>query len=91
MDSKEKFGDKLTLINGDGEEVEFDVAAGINYEDDFYLILVPTNLPDAPDNEAYIFKYIEKENDDPDYELIVDNDIIDGVFEIYTKLLEEDE
>ena len=63
-------------MNDEGEEVEFDVIAGINYKDDFYLILLPTSIPNAPEDEAFVFKCTEYEDGDAEYEFIDDDEIL---------------
>lgn len=91
MNTNDEFENKLTLVNDEGEEVEFDVIAGINYKDDFYLILLPTSIPNAPEDEAFVFKYTEYEDGDAEYEFIDDDEILDGVFKIYEQLLNDEE
>lgn len=87
----ENNNEKITLVNDEGLEIEFDVVAGINYNEDFYLIMCPNNLEDVEDDEAFVFKYIEYENGDVEYEYVDDDETLDAVFKIYEELIEEEE
>lgn len=87
----ENSNDKITLVNEEGLEIEFDVVAGINYNEEFYLIMCPNNLEDVEEDEAFVFKYIEYEDGDVEYEYVDDDETLDEVFKLYEKLIEEEE
>lgn len=87
----ENNNEKITLVNDEGLEIEFDVVAGINYNEEFYLIMCPNNLEDVEDDEAFVFKYIEYEDGDVEYEYVDDDETLDAVFKIYEELIEEEE
>ncbi len=87
----ENSNDKITLVNDEGLEIEFDVVAGINYNEEFYLIMCPNNLEDVEEDEAFVFKYIEYEDGDVEYEYVDDDETLDEVFKLYEKLIEEEE
>lgn len=91
MEKNNAFEDNITLVNDEGKEIEFEQIAGINYKDDFYLILSPIGLEGVEDDEAFVFKYTEFEDGDAEYEFIDDEEILNAVFEIYEKLLDEEE
>lgn len=91
MEKNNAFEDNITLVNDEGKEIEFEQIAGINYKDDFYLILSPIELEGVEDDEAFVFKYTEFEDGDAEYEFIDDEEILNAVFEIYEKLLDEEE
>ncbi len=81
----------ITLVNDAGEEVDFIEIAGILYGDGFYVILQPVELLEGMgEDEALVFQVTEAE-DGNKFEMVMDDDIIDGVFEEYNRLLDEQE
>lgn len=82
--------DVITLTNADGEEVDFIEIAGIAYNSEFYAILQPVELLEGmADDEALVFRVSKTETDEDKFEIVLDDEIIDGVFEEYNKLLDE--
>lgn len=82
--------DIVTLINGDGEEVDFLQIAGIAYKGKFYAILQPVELTDGmDDDEALVFEVRRGKDGEDNFEIELDDDIIDAVFEEYNRLLDE--
>lgn len=81
----------LTLVTENGEEVDFIQIAGIEYEDRFFIILQPVELLEGMgEDEALVFEVIEAEEGNK-FEIVMDDDIIDAVFEEYNRLLDEEE
>lgn len=81
----------ITLVTENGEEVDFIQIAGIEYEDRFYIILQPVELLEGMgEDEALVFEVIEAEEGNK-FEIVMDDDIIDAVFEEYNRLLDEEE
>ena len=81
--------DVLTLAGPDGEEVDFIEIAGISLGDKYYSILQPVELLDGmEEDEALVFEVTEGEEGD-NFQLVLDDDIIDQVFAEYDKLLDE--
>ncbi len=81
----------ITLVTENGEEVDFIQIAGIEYEDRFYIILQPVELLEGMgEDEALVFEVIETEEGNK-FEIVMDDDIIDAVFEEYNRLLDEEE
>ena len=79
----------ITLCDADGNDIDFIEIAGIAYNGSFYVILQPVELPDGMSNdEALVFEVSQGHNTDS-FELVLDDEIIDGVFEEYSKLLDE--
>ena len=71
--------DRVTLTTEEGEDIEFDIVSEIALGDEFYAIMQPVKpLEGVADDEALVFKIIEGE-----YELVVDDDILDSVFDSY--------
>lgn len=82
--------DIVTLLSADGEEIDFVEIAGIAHKGNFYAILQPVELLDGmEDDEALVFKVSRGENGEDKFEIELDDEIIDAVFEQYNKLLDE--
>ena len=82
----------ITLLNENGEEIDFIIAAGIAYGGKFYLILQPVELlPGMEEDEALVFEVKRQADGTDSFTLELDNAIIDAVFEEYNRLLDEAE
>ena len=82
--------DIVTLLSAEGEEIDFVEIAGIAYKGSFYAILQPVELLDGmDDDEAFVFEVKAKEDGNSDFEIVLDEAIIDEVFEKYGNLYEE--
>lgn len=76
--------DIVTLRSQTGEDIDFIEIAGIAYEGSFYAILQPVQLLDGmADDEALVFKVVRGEDGNDIFEIVLDDNIIDGVFEQY--------
>ena len=84
--------DGIVLLQGaDGEEIEFEEIASIVYNDGYYKILQPVELPEGmEDDESLVFEVIEEE-EGLRYSLVLDDEVIDGVFAEYNALVDEAE
>ena len=57
----------------------------------FYAILQPVELMEGmDDDEALVFKVTRDRNGEDQFEIELNDDIIDGVFEEYNRLLDEE-
>ncbi len=84
--------DIVTLLSADGEEVDFVEIAGIAHKGNFYAILQPVELLEGmDDDEALVFKVTRGADGEDNFEIEMDDDIIDAVFEEYNRLLDEAE
>lgn len=84
--------DVITLTSKNGEETDFAEIAGINYRGGYYSILQPVELSDGmDDNEALVFKVTRGGNGKDNFEIELDEKIIDAVFAEYNRLLDEAE
>ena len=89
---EEEDDDIITLLSSDGEEVDFVEIAGIAYKGEFYVILQPVELLDGmEEDEALVFKVKRGEDGEDKFEIELNDDIIDAVFEEYNRLLDEAE
>ena len=84
-------GNNVILLDGKGEEHEFEQVAIVPLADSTYVILRPINDPRVKEGEAVVF-VIQLYEDDLEYYLdVVENeDILDAVFEAYTKMYQEE-
>lgn len=88
----EEDDDVITLLNADGDEVDFIEIAGIAYKGNFYAVLQPVELVDGmEEDEALVFKVTRDEDGEDHFEIELDDDIIDAVFDEYNRLLDEAE
>ena len=81
--------DVVTLKSADGENIDFIEIAGIALNGKFYAILQPVELlPGMGDDEALVFQVERTEDGEDKFTIIVDDEIVDKVFEEYYKLLD---
>lgn len=84
--------DIVTLTAEDGEEIDFVEIAGIAHEGKFYAILQPVELLEGmEEDEALVFEVSKDEGDNDKFSIVVDDDIIEAVFEQYNELLDNAE
>lgn len=80
--------DIVTLIGEDGEEIDFVEIAGIAYRGNFYAVLQPVELLDGmTEDEALVFKVAKGQNGEDNFEIEIDETIINAVYDEYLKLL----
>ena len=81
----------ITLVTENGEEVDFIEIAGIELGESFYVILQPVELLEGMgEDEALVFEIVENEEGNK-FEIVMDDETIDAVFEEYNRLLDEEE
>lgn len=85
--------DPIQLFNEKGELVEFDQIAIIPKEEKTYAILKPiAEMEGLAADEALVFEINEPTADSFEYlALVTDIDLIDAVFDVYDKLMDEEE
>ena len=87
----ENNADRIVLYNNKGEALEFEQVAVIPYEGVVYIILHPvTKLEGLGEGEGLVFVIEEDEVEGEIMKLVVDEGIIDAVFDIYDRLVEEE-
>lgn len=69
----------MTLINEDGEEVEYEFIDSITYENAEYVVLLPVEQEVC---EAVILA-VESDGDMENYVAVDDEDILSAVYEIF--------
>ncbi len=83
--------DNIILYDEDDNAVEFEQAAVIPMDDSVYVILVPvTPMEGVGEDEGVVFVIEEDEDGEAVLSLVVEDDVIDAVFDEYDSLLEED-
>ena len=79
--------DIVTLLSANGEEVDFVEIAGIAYRGRFYAILQPVELLEGmDDDEALVFEVTRAPNGSDNFNIVLDDRIVDAVFKEYNKL-----
>ena len=92
MLDEEYADDIVTLMTESGEEVDFVEIAGIAHNGKFYAILQPVELLEGmDDDEALVFEVVRNADGSDGFNVVLDDEIIDAVFEEYNRLLEEAE
>lgn len=83
--------DNITLVDEQGNEVEFQQIAIIPYNETIYCLLVPVNgLPGVANDEFLVFYlYEDEDTDDAVLKVCVDEEIIDELYKQYLQMLEE--
>ena len=90
--SEEYGNDFVTLIDEDGNEVEFEHIDTVEYEGVTYLAFIPAELSVEEDAEVVIMQVVTDENGEELLEGVEDDDIADAVFNIVMEPAEaEDE
>ena len=90
--SEEYGNDFVTLIDEDGNEVEFEHIDTVEYEGVTYLAFIPAELSVEEDAEVVIMQIVTDENGEELLEGVEDDDIADAVFNIVMERAEaEDE
>ena len=80
--SEEYGNDFVTLIDEDGNEVEFEHIDTVEYEGVTYLAFIPAELSIEEDAEVVIMQVVTDENGEELLEGVEDDDIADAVFNI---------
>ena len=88
----ENNNDNVILYNEQGDPVEFEQIAVIPYGEQVYIILHPvTQLDGVSEDEGLVFIIGNDDDGTERLNLVVEEDIIDAVFSIYDRLVEEAE
>lgn len=94
MENKNFFEDDeiVTLTGADGVDVEFVEIADIELDGKLYSILEPVDIPEGEEEVIpLVFKVTPTNNDEATYEIVMDDKIVEAVFNEYDRLIEEAE
>ena len=84
--------DIIVLNTADGEEVEFLEIAGIAHAGNFYAILQPVELLEGMDEgDALVFRVTKDSDGNDNFEIELDDEVLDAVFSEYNRLLDDQE
>lgn len=87
---EEEYEDIITLSTPDGEEVDFTEIATVEFEGELYVIMQPVELFEGmEEDEALVFSVTDENDEDSRFDVVTDERIVNGVFEEYNKLFEE--
>ena len=82
--------ENIVLYDETGKEVEFEQIALIPLEERSYVILKPLDCAAAGigEDEAVVFEILETDSE-TQLTVVQDDDVIDAVFQVYERLLDE--
>ncbi len=81
--------DPIILYGEDGQEIAFEQIALIPLNERLYVIMQPVELLEGmADDEALVFE-ITEQDDEPVLSVVLDDEVIDAVFEKYDILFAE--
>lgn len=76
----------ITLYDDNNNAVDFNEVAVVEYQGDFYALLQPVEPMDGlGEDEAIIFKVIQKDDETDEFEPVTDEGVLDAVFNEYLK------
>ena len=80
----------ISLYSNTGEKIDFVEIAVIAHKGGYYVILQPVELlPGMSDDEALVFKLGKNKDGSDKYEIEMNDEIIDAIFEKYARLYDE--
>ena len=81
----------IVLTDEDGNDVEFEFCASVEYEGNEYVVLLPT---EDDDGEVVILQVMEDENagedDEATYVGVDDDDVLQAVFDLFKEQAGDD-
>ncbi|MBD5132265.1 MAG: DUF1292 domain-containing protein [Clostridiales bacterium] len=76
----------ITLYDDNNNPVDFNEVAVIEYEGEFYALMQPVEpMEGLGEDEAIIFKIIQKDDDTDEFVPVTDESVLDAVFNEYLK------
>lgn len=89
MDDEIEFLDEpeiVVLKGADGQQVELNLLAEIDYGDAVYAILQPSDLKDMQEDEVFVFEVEENERGERNYRPVEDKEFAQTVIDDYNEL-----
>ena len=82
----------IELFDEDGNSVEFDHIATVEYEGEYYIVLAPvSDDPEEEEDDGVVIMHIEQdENGEDCYVGVTDPELEQNVFETYLEWIEEE-
>lgn len=82
----------ITLLDDDGNEVDFYEVACVELDNEFYALLQPAEeIEGVADDEALIFKLVEEDDENDLFVPVEDPDLLQRVFDEYVKATADQE
>ena len=76
----------ITLYDDKNNPVDFNEVAVVEYQGDFYALLQPVEpMEGLGEDEAIIFKVVQKDEETDEFEPVTDEAVLDAVFNEYLK------
>lgn len=76
----------ITLYDDNNNAVDFNEVAVVEYDGDFYALLQPVEpMEGLGEDEAIIFKIVQKDDETDEFEPVTDEAVLDAVFNEYLK------
>ena len=76
----------ITLYDDNDNPVDFNEVAVVEYQGDFYALLQPVEpIEGLGEDEAIIFKVVQKDDETDEFEPVTDESVLDAVFNEYLK------
>ncbi|MCH5165721.1 MAG: DUF1292 domain-containing protein [Clostridiales bacterium] len=76
----------ITLYDDNNNAVDFNEVAVVEYEGEFYALLQPVEpMEGLGEDEAIIFKVVQKDDETDEFEPVTDESVLDAVFNEYLK------
>ena len=98
MDNKndnlnEELEDNIIILNDeDGKETKFEFLDLINYDDEQYVVLLPTEEESDEPGEVVILRVedTDQDSDEESYVSVEDEEVLNKVFEIFKEKFKDD-
>lgn len=90
MDTFDDLDNIITLKYDDGNDTPFEFLDVIEYEDEEYVVLLPTDVPEGESGEVVILKVEGSEGDEEAYVGVEDQEALDAVFEIFKEKFKDE-
>lgn len=85
----ENNNEKILLKDIDGNDIEFEQLAVVDFEENYYALLTPVTPIEGVGEDEFLVFFIDEENDCLTY--VIDDRITDGVCEEFDAMLEDEE
>ena len=84
LENQEEEGEVISLTDEDGNELEFEYLDQIEYEGGNYAVLLPVDEDEeTEDDEVVIFKVISADDENEEYEIVEDEEMLQTLFDIF--------
>ena len=86
----EEMDNIVVLLDEEGNEITFELIDAVEYNDETYVVLLPANpQTEEEEHEVTILKVAVDEHDEDVFVVEEDEDVLDEVFEIFQRQMEE--